>query len=73
MSDNNDNKSSKQLLLKILKDFRAEHRLLDIEISALYDTGATDIVNIARMKKMKLRLKDKIAAIEDEITPDIIA
>ena len=73
MTDDSNDELDKPALLKLLKEWRAEHRLLDIEIAALCDTGAIDIINIARMKKMKLRLKDKIAAIEDSLTPDIIA
>jgi len=35
--------------------------------------GAVDMLKIGRMKKIKLRLKDRIARIEDLLTPDIIA
>lgn len=57
----------------LLETLRAEHRHLDTDIRALYDLGITDMLKIARMKKLKLRIKDRIAALEDEITPDIIA
>ncbi|WP_068112173.1 YdcH family protein [Tropicimonas marinistellae] len=50
-----------------------EHRDLDEAIRALEETGTADSFTIRRLKKQKLSLKDRIAALEDEITPDIIA
>lgn len=55
-----------------LETFRQEHRDLDEAIGALEVTGG-DVLTIRRLKKQKLALKDRIAAIEDRITPDIIA
>lgn len=52
---------------------RTEHRDLDAAIAALAETGGQDQLQVARLKKRKLRLKDQIAAIEDYLTPDIIA
>lgn len=52
---------------------RQEHRDLDDAIHALQDTGKADMLTIKRLKKQKLGLKDKIASLEDRITPDIIA
>lgn len=52
---------------------RIEHRDLDAAIDALTRTGGPDQLQIARLKKRKLHLKDQIAIIEDQITPDIIA
>ena len=60
-------------LLNTLRDLKVKHKQLDNEITALRDTGATDAINIARMKKLKLRIKDKIAQLENILTPDIIA
>ncbi len=57
----------------LLDKLRAQHRHLDTDIKALYDLGVTDMLKIARMKKMKLQIKDRIAALEDDMTPDIIA
>ena len=59
--------------LAMLDRLRKEHRHLDADIRALYDLGITDVLKVARMKKMKLKVKDRIAALEDDITPDIIA
>ena len=56
-----------------LEVFRREHRDLDEAISALNDKGTGDPLTIKRLKKQKLRLKDKIAVITDRLTPDIIA
>jgi hypothetical protein len=56
-----------------LEALRAEHRALDEKISAMEADGAADQLEIARMKKRKLRLKDQIQLILDSNTPDIIA
>ena len=56
-----------------LADMRAEHRRLDAELATLREKGTTDQMELARMKKRKLRLKDEIARLADEIVPDIIA
>jgi hypothetical protein len=56
-----------------LENLLVEHRDLDSAITALTDLGSTDMVQIARLKKRKLRLKDEIAAVEDMMIPDIIA
>lgn len=60
-------------LQKRLELLRTEHRDLDAAISALTEAGSTDQLQIARLKKRKLRLKDQIAIIEDTLLPDIIA
>ncbi len=70
---NDDASSDMSDLISLLKDLKGQHRLLDTEIIALRETGAIDMINIARMKKQKLALKDKIARIENTLTPDIIA
>lgn len=58
---------------KRLASLRIEHRDLDAAIAALSSTDSQDQLQIARLKKRKLRLKDQIAIIEDYLTPDIIA
>ena len=52
---------------------RQEHRDLDAAIEALRATTAPDQLQMARLKKRKLRLRDEIALIEDQLIPDIIA
>jgi hypothetical protein len=58
---------------KRLTALRMEHRDLDAAIEALSTAGSTDQLQIARLKKRKLRLKDQISMIEDHLIPDIIA
>jgi hypothetical protein len=60
-------------LRKRLAMLRIEHRDLDAAINALTDSGSTDQLQIARLKKRKLLLRDQIALIEDQLIPDIIA
>lgn len=60
-------------LRKRLAMLRTEHRDLDAAIDALTAAGSTDQLQIARLKKRKLGLKDRIALIEDQLLPDIIA
>ena len=56
-----------------LEVFRREHRDLDDAIAALSEKGTADPLTLQRLKKQKLHLKDKIAQIEDRLTPDITA
>ena len=56
-----------------LARMRQEHRDLDAAIAALEAAPGADILQIQRLKKRKLQLKDKISFIEDQLTPDIIA
>ena len=58
---------------KRLDALRLEHRDLDVAIDALSGTGAHDQLQVARLKKRKLRLKDQIQILEDYLIPDIIA
>ncbi|MGV2497072.1 MULTISPECIES: YdcH family protein [Pelagerythrobacter] len=64
---------NEQELRKRLATLRIEHRDLDAAIDALRASGSADQLQIARLKKRKLKLRDQIAAIEDELLPDIIA
>jgi hypothetical protein len=52
---------------------RLEHRDLDSAIEALRATPAPDQLQLARLKKRKLRLRDEIKLLEDRLIPDIIA
>jgi len=56
-----------------LEVLRSEHRDLDAAIDALHDAVNPDQLTLKRLKKQKLALKDQIARIEDDLTPDIIA
>jgi hypothetical protein len=50
-----------------------EHRDLDAAIAALAGSPGSDLIQVQRLKKRKLVLRDKIRRIEDQLTPDIIA
>ena len=56
-----------------LEELKAEHRSLDVQIRALIEAGVADQLEVARLKKRKLRLKDEIQQMLDLRTPDIIA
>ncbi|AWI82696.1 hypothetical protein CEW88_02845 [Alloyangia pacifica] len=64
---------TEEVLRVELEVFRREHRDLDEAILALQERGTADQLTLQRLKKKKLFLKDKIAMIEDRLTPDIIA
>ena len=50
-----------------------EHRDLDAAIDALQRSPAPDLLQLQRLKKRKLQLRDRISVVSDQITPDIIA
>lgn len=56
-----------------LGSLRLEHRDLDSAIDALSGAIVQDQLQLARLKKKKLMLKDQILKIENELIPDIIA
>ena len=61
-------------LVAQIERLREEHRDLDAAIVALSDAGqAADRLQLQRLKKRKLMLRDKLARLEDRLTPDIIA
>jgi hypothetical protein len=60
-------------LKALLARLRQEHRDLDAAIEALHNSPGSDLLQVQRLKKRKLLLRDRINAIEDQLTPDIIA
>ena len=56
-----------------LARLKQEHRDLDMAIDALENMIAGDQLQVQRLKKRKLSLKDQIIRLEDQLTPDIIA
>ncbi|MBC2861104.1 DUF465 domain-containing protein [Stappia sp. 28M-7] len=56
-----------------LARLRQEHRDLDMAIGAMVETGRADALQLQRLKKKKLALKDRISTLEDRLLPDIIA
>jgi hypothetical protein len=65
--------SHEDVLRVKLRVLMREHRDLDDAIAALEQNTRPDQLTLRRLKKQKLSLKDRIARIEDELTPDIIA
>lgn len=63
----------RQVALIDVERLREEHRDLDAAISALSDVAPGDQIQLQRLKKRKLMLRDRIGFLEDQITPDIIA
>jgi len=62
-----------QRLRASLAQLKQEHRDLDSAIEALEHSLRSDQLQIKRLKKKKLVIKDEIARVEDELVPDIIA
>jgi hypothetical protein len=60
-------------LRQALAEIRQEHRDLDAAIVAMAGSPTPDTIQLHRLKKRKLALKDRIAALEDRLLPDIIA
>jgi hypothetical protein len=56
-----------------IEGLRQEHRDMDSAIAALADAWPVDQLQMARLKKKKLMLKDQIAMLENQLIPDIIA
>ncbi|HEX8233900.1 MAG TPA: TIGR02444 family protein [Caulobacteraceae bacterium] len=56
-----------------LKALRTEHQDLDSAVAALAATSLPDMIQIGRLKKKKLVLRDQISALEERLNPDIIA
>ena len=62
-----------ELLRRKLEELRLEHRDLDDVISRLAESAPMSQVQLQRLKKRKLMLKDQIALLESKLLPDIIA
>ena len=73
MDDSAPEMDHEQMLRFRLETLKREHADLDEAIRALEATPARDQLTVRRLKKQKLALKDRIAQIEDELFPDIIA
>ncbi|MEK6636768.1 MAG: DUF465 domain-containing protein [Pseudomonadota bacterium] len=63
---------NKDIILRLAL-IRSEHGDLDAAIAALIEQGVPDQLQLARLKKRKLLLKDEIMMLESELVPDIIA
>ncbi len=62
-----------EMLRERLNQLKQQHRDFDAAITSLELTGTADQLQLRRLKKQKLLLKDQIAEVEDQILPDIIA
>jgi len=60
-------------LRTLMFELRQQHEDLDAAVAALAAQPQPDQLRLARLKKQKLLLRDKIADLEDRMTPDIIA
>lgn len=69
----NDNDDDIERLRQRLEALKSEHRDLDDVIAQLSDAAPFDQIQIKRLKKRKLLLKDQIARVESRLLPDIIA
>ena len=67
------NSKERKKLEKKLADLQTEHRDLDDIIARLTGEGSYDQLQVQRLKKRKLMLKDHISRLEDQLLPDIIA
>ena len=56
-----------------LESLRAEHRVLDERIDNMSNDGTYARVDMQRLKKRKLAIKDQMARLESNLLPDIIA
>ena len=65
--------NEKQALFKQLEELRGQHRELDEVIARFAEEAASNQIELQRLKKRKLMLKDQITMLENEILPDIIA
>lgn len=61
------------VFLAEIERLREEHRDLDTAIEALGKLGPVDQLQLQRLKKRKLILRDRLTFLEDQLTPDIIA
>ncbi len=67
------NSEERKAALIEIERLREEHRDLDAAISALSALQISDQIQMQRLKKRKLGLRDRIGHLEDQLTPDIIA
>lgn len=73
MNDDIDPADDEEMIRVALADLRLAHQDLDAAVRALEAGPRPDQLQVARLKKRKLALRDQIAKLEDRLTPDIIA
>lgn len=67
------NKSEKQRLLQALAELKQKHRELDLSIQEMAEKVHANQLDIGRLKKEKLRLKDSISRLESDLIPNLHA
>ena len=60
-------------IVERIQQLVVQHRDLDTAIQALIESGKSDVLQIQRLKKQKLHLRDRISQMENDLLPDIIA
>ncbi|WP_417624571.1 YdcH family protein [Paremcibacter congregatus] len=60
-------------IVEKIQELTIQHRDLDMAIEALIESGKADVLQIQRLKKQKLHLRDRISHLESYLLPDIIA
>lgn len=73
MHDDEIDSETKQAIRLGLAQLRQAHQDLDVAVAALESGAQPDQLQIARLKKKKLVLRDQIAKLDNRLTPDIIA
>jgi hypothetical protein len=73
MAQSNFTDEERQVIRDQIERLREEHRDLDSAIEALTTAGAADRLQLQRLKKRKLWLRDRMSRLGDDLTPDIIA
>jgi hypothetical protein len=73
MSSADDRQLPEAMIRERLAKLRQEHRDLDSAIAALESAEVKDQLQVTRLKKRKLKLKDELTMLEDRLLPDIIA
>jgi len=66
-------KNETQRLIQELAELKQDHRELDIAISEMAEKVESNQLNIGRLKKQKLKLKDSITRLESKLIPDLHA
>ncbi len=64
-------KSNKQRLLQALAELKQEHRTLDIAIQEMAEQVHKNQIEMGRLKRQKLKLKDTIARLESDLIPNL--
>lgn len=73
MTGNNGNGENGGTVEDLLRTLQKQHRELDQQIADLQEAGYRNQLEVQRLKKRKLALKDRIARLSSDRFPDVIA